>query len=123
MQGEALSCVIVDRLPFAPPNEPVVSARIERLRKQGQEPFYAFQVPMAVIALKQGLGRLIRTRSDRGILCILDLRILTKPYGKIFRKSLYESPLHRDLQDIETFFAGDQTCEGILPKRINAEAG
>jgi ATP-dependent DNA helicase DinG len=123
VQGEALSCVIVDRLPFAPPNEPIVSARIEKLRKQGQEPFYSFQVPMAVIALKQGLGRLIRTRSDRGILCILDLRILTKPYGKIFRKSLYESPLHRDPQDIEAFFAGNHTFEGPLPERINAEAG
>ena len=123
VQGEALSCVIVDRLPFAPPNEPIVSARIEKLRKQGQEPFYSFQVPMAVIALKQGLGRLIRTRSDRGILCILDLRILTKPYGKIFRKSLYESPLHRDPQDIEAFFAGDRSCEGPLPERFNAEAG
>jgi ATP-dependent DNA helicase DinG len=123
VQGEALSCVIVDRLPFAPPNEPIVSARIEKLRKQGQEPFYSFQVPMAVIALKQGLGRLIRTRSDRGILCILDLRILTKPYGKIFRKSLYESPLHRDPQDIEAFFEGNHTCEGPLPERINAEAG
>jgi ATP-dependent DNA helicase DinG len=78
---------------------------------------------MAVIALKQGLGRLIRTRSDRGILCILDLRILTKPYGKIFRKSLYESPLHRDPQDIEAFFAGNRSCEGPLPERINAEAG
>jgi len=123
VQGEALSCVIVDRLPFAPPNEPIVSARIEKLRKQGQEPFYSFQVPMAVIALKQGLGRLIRTRSDRGILCILDLRILTKSYGKMFRKSLYESPLHRDPQDIESFFADDQVCEGLSQGGINAEAG
>jgi ATP-dependent DNA helicase DinG len=123
VQGEALSCVVVDRLPFAPPNEPVVAARIEKLKKQGQEPFYAFQVPMAVIALKQGLGRLIRTRSDRGILCILDLRILTKSYGKIFRKSLYESPLHRDPQDIEAFFAGDLHCEGLAPAPISAEVG
>ncbi len=123
VQGEALSCVIVDRLPFAPPNEPIVSARIEKVRRLGQEPFYSFQVPMAVIALKQGLGRLIRTRSDRGILCILDLRILTKPYGKIFRQSLYESPLHRDPQDIEAFFASDQSCEGLIQGRIGAEVG
>jgi len=81
VQGEALSCVIVDRLPFAPPDEPVVAARIDRIRKQGGDPFRNFQVPMAIIALKQGLGRLIRTRSDSGVLCILDTRILTKWYG------------------------------------------
>jgi ATP-dependent DNA helicase DinG len=105
VQGEALSCVIVDRLPFAPPDDPVVSARVERLKNHGKEPFFAFQVPMAVIALKQGLGRLIRTRSDRGVLCIMDIRILTKQYGKIFRKSLHQSPLHRDVSALEAFFA------------------
>jgi ATP-dependent DNA helicase DinG len=105
VQGEALSCVIVDRLPFAPPDDPVVSARIERIRGANGEPFYSFQVPMAVIALKQGLGRLIRTRSDRGILCILDKRILTKSYGRVFRNSLYDSPLRRNIQDIKRFFA------------------
>ncbi|HMK34875.1 MAG TPA: ATP-dependent DNA helicase [Desulfomonilaceae bacterium] len=105
VQGEALSCVVVDRLPFAPPDDPIVSARIERLRRAGREPFYSLQVPMAVIALKQGFGRLIRTRADRGILCILDIRILTKSYGKIFRRSLYECPLHRDPADIDRFFA------------------
>lgn len=106
VQGESLSCVIVDRLPFASPNDPVIAARLEKLRAEGHAPFYSFQVPMAVIALKQGLGRLIRTRSDRGVLCILDLRILTKPYGRIFRQSLYESPLHRDPLEIEHFFSG-----------------
>lgn len=105
VQGEALSCVIVDRLPFAPPDDPVVSARIERIKGANGEPFYSFQVPMAVIALKQGLGRLIRTRSDRGILCILDKRILTKSYGRVFRNSLYDSPLRRNIKDIETFFS------------------
>ena len=105
VQGEALSCVIIDRLPFAHPDEPVISARIERIRKDGGEPFYSFQVPMAVLALKQGLGRLIRTGSDTGILCILDKRILTKPYGKIFRKSLFETPLCRDPQRIDEFLA------------------
>ncbi|HTY25976.1 MAG TPA: ATP-dependent DNA helicase [Desulfomonilaceae bacterium] len=108
VQGEALSCVVVDRLPFAPPDDPLVSARMERIRNQGGQPFYSFQVPMAVLALKQGLGRLIRTRSDRGILCILDIRILTKPYGKIFRQSLYESPLHRNPEDIEVFLSQDR---------------
>ncbi len=107
VQGEALSCVIVDRLPFSPPDDPIVAARAEKLRKEGKDPFYTFQVPMAVLALKQGLGRLIRTRSDRGILCILDLRILTKRYGQIFRRSLYESPLCRNIRDIEEFFGSE----------------
>lgn len=104
VQGEALSCVIVDRLPFAPPDEPVVAARIERIRSQGHDPFRTFQVPMAIIALKQGLGRLIRTRSDSGVLCVLDTRILTKWYGKVFLKSLHTGPLSRDPKEIEAFF-------------------
>ncbi len=116
VQGDALSCVMVDRLPFAPPNDPIVSARLEKLRKEGKEHFYSFQVPMAVIALKQGLGRLIRTRSDRGILCILDLRILTKRYGKVFRESLYGSPLRRDPQDIESFFSTYPDSAGTAAK-------
>jgi ATP-dependent DNA helicase DinG len=105
VQGEALSCVVVDRLPFAPPDEPIVAARMEKLRNEGTEPFFSFQVPMAVISLKQGLGRLIRTRSDKGVLCILDIRILTKRYGGIFRRSLHQSPLSRELSDLEAFFA------------------
>lgn len=104
VQGEALSCVIVDRLPFAPPDEPVVAARIERIRSQGGDPFRSFQVPMAIIALKQGLGRLIRTRSDSGVLCILDTRILTKGYGRTFLRSLHAGPLSRDPREIEAFF-------------------
>lgn len=105
VQGEALSCVIIDKLPFAPPDDPLVAARMERLRVKGEDPFYSFQVPMAVLALKQGLGRLIRTRSDRGILCILDKRILTKPYGKVFRESLFSSQFCRDADEIDRFFA------------------
>lgn len=104
VQGEALSCVIVDRLPFASPGDPIVSARVEKLKKEGKEPFSCFQVPMAVLALKQGLGRLIRTRTDRGVLCILDTRILTRSYGRTFRQSLYSSPMRQDLEDIEAFF-------------------
>lgn len=115
VQGEALSCVIVDRLPFAPPTDPVVAARLEKLRREGKEHFYSYQVPMAVIALKQGLGRLIRTRLDRGVLCILDLRILTKSYGKIFRESLYGSPIHRDPADIEAFFSPQRETSKARP--------
>jgi len=109
VQGEALSCVVVDRLPFAAPGDPILSARIEKLKKQGKEAFYSFQVPMAVIALKQGLGRLIRTAKDRGVLCILDTRILTKPYGRIFRQSIHSGPLSRDIRDLEAFFSGDDS--------------
>ncbi len=116
VQGDALSCVIVDRLPFAPPNDPIVAARLEKLRKEGKEHFYSFQVPMAVISLKQGLGRLIRTRSDRGVLCILDLRILTKSYGKVFRESLYGSPIRRDPRDIESFFSNDSDSDARSAK-------
>ncbi len=108
VQGEALSCVIVDKLPFAPPNDPIIAARVDRLKKQGQESFFSFQTPMAVIALKQGFGRLIRTRSDKGVLCILDVRIVTKAYGKVFRQSLFDCPLTRDLDAIEGFFASDE---------------
>jgi len=107
VQGEALSCVIVDRLPFAAPGDPILSARVEKLKKQGKEAFYSFQVPMAVIALKQGLGRLIRTSKDRGVLCILDTRILTKPYGRIFRQSIHAGPLSRDIGDLDAFFSGN----------------
>ncbi len=113
MQGEALSCVVVDRLPFAPPDDPLVSARMERIRRKGDDPFYSFQVPMAVLALKQGLGRLIRTGSDRGVLCILDIRILTKSYGKVFRESLYQSPLSRSPEDIEEFFCRNEPSPSL----------
>lgn len=106
VQGEALSCVVIDRLPFAHPDDPIVSARIDHLKKQGEDWFNTFQVPMAVISLKQGLGRLIRTKSDRGVLCVLDKRILTKGYGKVFMKSLFDSPLTRKSADIKRFFDG-----------------
>ncbi len=112
VKGEALSCVIVDRLPFAHPDEPVVAARIEKIRESGADPFSSFQVPMAVLALKQGLGRLIRTRSDRGVLCVLDIRLLTKGYGRIFRNSLHTGPLVRDPQAISDFF--EQIASDLL---------
>jgi len=112
VQGEALSCVIIDRLPFASPGDPLVAARMEKLKKENKSPFYGFQVPMAVIALKQGLGRLIRTRSDTGVLCVLDPRILTKSYGAVFLKSLYSSPLRRSLQEIDSYLAGTESACG-----------
>lgn len=86
--GEQLSCVIVDRLPFAVPSDPIVAARVRALQEEGRNPFSEFQVPQAVLALKQGFGRLIRTKTDRGVLALLDTRIQRMPYGKIFLESL-----------------------------------
>ncbi len=84
VRGDALSCVIIDRLPFASPGDPVLQARIEALRQQGMNPFMEYQLPKAVIALKQGIGRLIRDETDRGVLVICDPRLRTKSYGRIF---------------------------------------
>ena len=102
--GEALSCVIVDKLPFDPPTEPVTQARIERIASQGGNPFYQYQVPAAIITLKQGLGRLIRGSDDRGVLAILDSRILTKEYGKIFLQSLPPAPVVHRREEIRRVF-------------------
>lgn len=86
--GDALSLVVIDRLPFDVPDEPLVAARIARIREEGGNPFSEYQTPLAVLELKQGLGRLLRSRSDRGILCVLDPRLRSKSYGKVFLRSL-----------------------------------
>jgi ATP-dependent DNA helicase DinG len=90
--GEALSNVIIVRLPFSVPSHPLLEARLEDIRRRGGNPFVEYQVPEAVIKLKQGFGRLIRTRTDRGIVVILDPRVLTKPYGRTFLNSLPQCP-------------------------------
>ncbi len=102
--GEALSCVIIDKLPFDPPTEPVTQARIERVADQGENPFYRYQIPAAIITLKQGLGRLIRSTEDRGVLSILDSRILTKEYGKLFLQSLPPAPVVHKREEIKRVF-------------------
>ncbi len=102
--GEALSCVIIDKLPFASPGDPITAARIEAIRARGGEPFDEYQVPLAVLALQQGLGRLIRHRRDRGILAVLDPRLRTKGYGRRFLASLPPAPVVHDLLRIEHFF-------------------
>jgi ATP-dependent DNA helicase DinG len=104
IQGEALSCVVIDRLPFSRPNEPVLEARLELIAESGGNPFWDYQVPSAILLLKQGLGRLIRTRHDRGLLAILDSRLLTKGYGKAFLGSLPACPVVHDLKDVAEFF-------------------
>jgi len=104
VRGEALSAVLVDRLPFEVPTEPLVQARMARMEAEGTNPFYGYQVPGAVIELKQGLGRLIRSTLDYGLLGVLDNRITRKRYGKIFMSSLPAFPKVTGLEDVESFF-------------------
>ena len=104
VQGEALSCVIIDRLPFAVPNDPVVQARMRAIEDQGGKPFFDYQVPSAVLTLKQGFGRLIRSLEDRGVLVMLDPRIQRQRYGKIFLDSLPPYRQTRTITDVEAFF-------------------
>jgi ATP-dependent DNA helicase DinG len=103
--GDQLSCVIVDKLPFASPGDPVVAARIERLRNRGENPFGDYQVPVAILTLKQGLGRLIRSSSDRGILAVLDSRLVQKAYGRRFLESLPPARLVHDRAALQGFLA------------------
>jgi ATP-dependent DNA helicase DinG len=103
VRGEQLSCVIVDRLPFAVPSDPIVAARVKALQEDGRNAFAEYQVPEAVLALKQGFGRLIRSRTDRGVLAILDNRIQRMQYGKIFMESLPAYATTRDIAAVERF--------------------
>jgi ATP-dependent DNA helicase DinG len=104
VQGEQLSCVIIDRLPFAVPNDPVVAARIHAINSDGGNAFFDYQVPSAVITLKQGFGRLIRSLKDRGVVVLLDNRIRTQRYGAVFVESLPAYRRTTDLADVEMFF-------------------
>jgi ATP-dependent DNA helicase DinG len=101
--GSQLSCVIIDKLPFAVPSDPIIAARVKALQEDGQNAFAEYQVPKAVLSLKQGFGRLIRSRTDRGVLAILDNRIERMQYGRIFMESLPEYALTHDLAEVERF--------------------
>lgn len=102
--GEALSCVIVDKLPFGTPSDPVMEGRLEWIRKQGKNPFLSYQLPLAVLSLRQGFGRLIRSSKDRGLLAILDVRTLKRGYGRAFLQSLPQTPITHHQEDIRRFF-------------------
>jgi ATP-dependent DNA helicase DinG len=104
VQGEQLSCVIIDRLPFAVPSDPVVAARMRAITADGGNAFYEYQVPAAVITLKQGFGRLIRSLNDRGVLALLDNRILKKAYGRVFLESLPNYRRSSELDDVRRWF-------------------
>jgi ATP-dependent DNA helicase DinG len=104
VRGDALSLVVIDRLPFAPPDDPVLAARIEKINQEGRNAFLEYQLPEAVITLKQGAGRLIRDESDRGVLMICDPRLITKPYGRRIWQSLPPMTRTRDLADVHRFF-------------------
>jgi len=104
VQGEQLSCVIIDRLPFAVPSDPVVKARMDAITTAGGNAFFDYQVPSAVITLKQGFGRLIRSLKDRGVLMLLDPRIQRQRYGRIFLDSLPPYRVTQSIEDVETFF-------------------
>jgi ATP-dependent DNA helicase DinG len=113
--GEALSLVVIDKLPFASPGEPLVAARIDRLRAAGEDAFYGYQVPQAALALKQGFGRLIRTSTDRGIVAVLDARMTRKGYGRLFVETLPRCRILRTPEEARTFWTGLQ-ASGLGPQ-------
>ncbi len=103
--GDALRLVVIDKLPFSPPDDPLESARAAALRARGLEPFRALALPRAILQLKQGFGRLVRTAADRGVVALLDPRLATRPYGKAFLDALPPAPRTRSLDDVASFFA------------------
>ena len=112
VRGDALSLVVIDKLPFAPPDDPVLAARLESLEREGGNPFFDYQLPQAVISLKQGAGRLIRDETDRGVLVICDPRLFSKPYGRRILTSLPPMKLVRELDKVIAFVAADQKSPG-----------
>jgi ATP-dependent DNA helicase DinG len=105
VRGEALSLVIIDKLPFAPPDDPVLAARIDKMNSEGKNAFMEYQLPYSVITLKQGAGRLIRDETDRGVLMICDPRLVEKHYGRRIWQSLPPMKRTREAADVEAFFA------------------
>ena len=106
-RARPLSCVVIDKIPFAPPGDPLTAARLERIAEDGGNPFADYQVPLAILTLLQGLGRLLRHRTDRGVLALLDPRLHTRGYGYRFLESMPPAPVTHDLADVDRFFNGD----------------
>jgi ATP-dependent DNA helicase DinG len=104
VRGEQLSCVIIDKLPFAVPTDPIVAARQRDIEDEGGSSFFEYSVPQAIISLKQGLGRLIRSTTDRGVLAVLDPRLQTKRYGRLFLKSLPPCRITSRIEDMPLIF-------------------
>jgi ATP-dependent DNA helicase DinG len=114
VRGDALTCVIIDKLPFSAPDDPILRAKIKMFRQQGVDPFSSYQLPQAVLTLKQGAGRLIRDVSDRGILMICDPRLVGNRYGEVFLQSLPDMTRTRDLDKVQKFLTQqtvEPTCE------------
>ena len=108
VRGDALSCVIIDKLPFASPGDPVLKARMSAMEQQGRNPFFEHQLPSAIIMLRQGVGRLIRDVNDRGVLMVCDPRLLKKSYGQMFLDSVPAMKRSRDIEDVRRFFATEE---------------
>ncbi len=117
--GDALSVVVVDKLPFAAPDDPVFEARLQAVRRAGGNPFMDEQVPQAAIALKQGVGRLIRTENDRGVLVLCDPRLTGRAYGRVFLESLPPFPATRSLSEVEAFFADAEACSASVSATLS----
>ncbi len=123
VRGEALSCVIIDKLPFGSPGDPVMSARISSMKASGGNPFYEYQLPQAAISLKQGVGRLIRDVTDRGVLVLCDPRIQTRQYGEVFINSLPPMPITRETEEVEEFFITDDTMAEPVTDDASPDVG
>jgi ATP-dependent DNA helicase DinG len=108
VRGDALSCVIIDKLPFASPGDPVLKARMQAMEKQGRNPFFEHQLPSAIIMLRQGVGRLIRDVNDRGVLMVCDPRLLKRSYGQMFLDSVPAMKRSREIDDVRQFFAAEE---------------
>jgi ATP-dependent DNA helicase DinG len=117
--GDALSVVVVDKLPFAAPDDPVFEARLQAVRRAGGNPFMDEQLPQAAIALKQGVGRLIRTENDRGVLVLCDPRLTGRAYGRVFLESLPPFPATRSLSEVEAFFADAEACSASVSATLS----
>lgn len=115
VRGQALTCVIIDKLPFAAPDDPVLQARMKKLEEEGMNPFMDYQLPEAVISLRQGIGRLIRDERDYGVLMICDPRLLSRPYGRVFLRSLPAMDCVRSLEPVRAFLAAHESGAGAAP--------